>query len=146
MLRPLAWNVGFAVGHPEIDAQHRHLIVLINEIVTAVEQKALENLPVLLGVLRSAASAHFQAETAALHALRSGTHPGVAGRPMTPRLSKALAELRIDEHQAQHALLLDRLGGFRTLPPHTLCERLKEWFVDHAIRQDSRLRPVFQAI
>jgi hypothetical protein len=41
---------------------------------------------------------------------------------------------------------LNQLNGFGALPPHTLCSHLVSWFVDHAIKQDSRLRAVFQAI
>lgn len=146
MVSPLSWNVGFAIGHPEIDAQHRHLILVINEIIAAVEQKAVEKLPAMLSALGTAAAEHFQQEISTLRELLSDTHHAMKGRRTTPRLVKSLAEVRIDEHQAQHDALLDRLNGFAVLPPHTMCGQLKDWFVDHAIKQDSRLRAVFQAI
>jgi len=146
MVSPLPWNIGFAVGHPEIDAQHRHLVVLINEIIAAVEQKALEKLPVMLTGLAHAASEHFLAEMATLNELLSGTHHSVRGRPRTPRLAKALAAVRLEEHRAQHGALVNRLNDLGALPPHVLCAHLKDWFVDHAIKLDSGLRAVFQAI
>lgn len=146
MVSPLAWNVGFAVGHPEIDAQHRHLVVLINEIIAAVEQEALETVPQMLSGLAHVAAEHFHAEMATLAELLSGTHESVKGRAKTRRLVKALADVRIEEHRARHGALIKRLNDLRALPPHVLCAHLKDWFVDHAIKQDSGLRAVFQAI
>ncbi|HLJ19360.1 MAG TPA: hemerythrin domain-containing protein [Stellaceae bacterium] len=146
MIRPLPWNVGFAIGHPEIDAQHRHLVVLINDIIAAVERNALETLPERLNALATAAAGHFRAELAVMRELGHSLHHGMTEPRKTPRLLKALAEVAVDEHEAEHAALLNRLDGFRALPPHSLCERLREWFVDHAIKRDARLRAVFQAI
>jgi hemerythrin HHE cation binding domain-containing protein len=146
MLSPLAWNVGFALGHPELDAQHRRLVVLINDVISAVEQKAHEKVPDLLNALASAAAEHFQAEMATLRELLSGTHPSIKGRPKTARLAKALAGADFDEHWAHHGALLNRLSALSALPPPVLCLHLKDWFVDHVIKQDSRLRAVFQAI
>ncbi len=146
MLRPLSWNIGFAIGHPEIDAQHRHLVALINEVIAAVEQKAHEKLPALLTALAAAAAEHFQAEIATLQELLAGTHHSIKGRPKTARFARALADVDFDEHRAQHGALLNRLNALRALPPHVLCLHLKDWFVDHVIKQDSRLRAVFQAV
>jgi hemerythrin len=146
MLSPLAWNIGFAIGHPEIDAQHRHMVVLINEVLAAVERKAHEKLPALLTALATAAAEHFQAEMAMLRELLSGTHESIKGRRKTARLKKALADVEFDEHWAHHGALLHRLNALRALPPHVLCLHLKDWFVDHVIKQDSHLRAVFQAI
>ncbi len=146
MLSPLAWNIGFALGHPELDAQHRQLVVLINDVISAVEQKALEKLPALMNALAAAAAEHFQAEMATLRELLTGTHQSLAGRRKSPRLAKALAAADFDEHWAHHGALLKRLNALSALPPPVLCLHLKDWFVDHVIKQDARLRAVFQAI
>ena len=146
MPRPLPWNIGFAIGHPEIDAQHRHLIQLINQIIAAVEQDAVETLPAMLSALAEAAAEHFRTEMSALGELRSRANPRATGRVRISRLSQALANAELDAHAAEHAVQLAQLNGFRTLSPTELCERLREWFVNHAIRQDSRLRSIFQAI
>src|SRR5690242_3863168 len=89
MVSPLPWNIGFAVGHPEIDAQHRHLVVLINDVIAAVEQSAHDKLPALLGVIAHAAAEHFQAEIATVRELLAGTHHTLKGRSKSPRLAKA---------------------------------------------------------
>lgn len=146
MLRPLAWNIGFAIGHPEIDAQHRQLVALINDVIAAVERHALEDLPAMLSGLSHLAAEHFRGEIAALRELGTSTHHGAKGRPANFRLRKALAELRIDEHEAHHAHLLNGLQMLHALSPLDLCGQLKGWFVDHAIKHDARLRAVFQAI
>ena len=145
MVTALPWNVGFAIGHPEIDAQHRHLIQLINEIISAVEQRTVDRLPTMLDALVEAAAEHFRTEISALQEFLAQAHSRKQ-RPWPSRQVHALTDTGIDEHQAQHGLLLSELGGFRTLAPPALCARLKEWFVDHAIRQDARLRPISQAI
>jgi len=146
MLTPLSWNIGFAIGDPEIDAQHRHLIVLINEIIVAVRHKALEKPPETLRAFRTAAVEHFRTENSLLQELRSIAPRGAEGRALSRRLSNALAEAKVDAHIARHEALLRELDGFHALPPHSLCMRLKEWFVGHAIEHDSRLRAVFQAM
>jgi len=146
MHSPLAWNIGFAIGHPEIDAQHRQLVVLINDVIAAVERKAHDKVPALLNALAAAAAEHFQTEMAILRELLSGAHQSPNARAKTGRLAKALANVGLEEHRTQHSLLLNRLDALRSLSTHVVCPHLKDWFVDHVIKQDSRIRAVFQAI
>jgi hypothetical protein len=51
-----------------------------------------------------------------------------------------------DAHMAEHAALLGRFEEIKQTPLETLGDTLKSWFVDHAIRQDSHLKTIFQAM
>jgi hemerythrin len=78
--------------------------------------------------------------------LRSGTYAGLNEVQPTPPFIKAMAQAAFDEHMAEHALMLQQMAELETLPRDALCERLKTWFVDHAIKDDSRLKAIFQAM
>jgi hemerythrin len=147
MPRSLVWNENFAIGQAAIDAQHRRLADLINGIDAAVHAGAgLDQLPVLLMALRAATDEHIQREDALLWEIRSGVYAPLQGRPRTQHFIKALAATAFDQHMAEHATLLPRLDEIVVGTLDTICDALKAWFVDHAIRHDSYLRVILQAI
>ena len=147
MARPIPWSENFAVGHVELDRQHRRLIELINAIDAAAQSEQFpERLAGLLQLLRVATEEHIRQENALLWEIRSGTYAPLQGRVRTLHFLKAIAGSAFDEHMAEHAMLLARFDSIVGGPLEALCDGLKVWFVDHAIKHDSYLKVIFQAI
>lgn len=147
MARPIPWSENFAVGHAELDRQHRRLIELINEIDAAAQSEQLpERLPGLLQLLRVATDEHIRQENALLWEIRSGTYKPLQGRTRSLHFLKAVAGSAFDEHMAEHATLLARFDTIASGPLDALYDGLKVWFVDHAIKYNSYLKVIFQAI
>jgi hemerythrin len=145
MEKPLQWTDSFAVGHGLIDQQHRTLIQLINDIAAAVPSNGKGTGPILKSLGR-AVREHFRTENAILWEIRMGTHEGVRRSPRARTLVAAMAGSMFDEHIAEHNKLLDQFDEIVSAPLETLVEPLVAWFVDHVIKQDSRLKAIFQAM
>jgi hemerythrin len=145
--RPLQWSEEFAVGHAGLDAQHRRLVEIVNDIEAAVHSKKKpERLADLLKVLRKATDEHIKQENALLWEIKSGTYGPLKDRPRTPHFLRAMAEAAFDEHTAEHATLLVHFDAICSAPVDELCEALRAWLVVHAIKCDSRLKAIFQAM
>jgi len=142
----LPWSERFAVGHEELDRDHRRLVELINEVIDTVQANApQEQLSGLLRELHTVAVEHIRQENTILWELRSNTYGPLKGRPQTAQFLKALAAAAFDEHVAEHSRLMTSFDGFRDGPVDTLCETLRAWFLDHAIKHDAHLKAIFQA-
>ena len=147
MGQSLPWRESFAVGHPGLDDEHRRMVELINDIAAAAEADwGADAFSKLLHQLRKVTEEHFQNENTILWELRSGNYAGLRDRERTPPFIKAMAEAAFDEHMAEHESMLGQMDAVSTLPRDTLCETLKTWFVEHAIRHDSQLKAIFQAM
>ena len=141
------WSDNFAVGHPLLDAQHRRLVELINDIGAAFRLATLpDRLAALIELLHLSAREHFRQEDAIMWEIKMGTYEPMKGRSRPSRLVEAMAEAAFDEHIAEHAAMLTRFDAIVAAPADTLCEALKAWFVDHVIKQDSHLKAIFQAM
>jgi hemerythrin len=137
----------FSVGHAELDAEHRQLIQVINEIEAAVRGKEdPERIAELLSSLRKAAVAHFRKENAILAQIKAGTYEPLKGRAQTPNFLRAMAEAAFDEHIAEHDRILVELDAIFRCAFDELAVALKTWFLHHAIKQDSHLKAIFQAM
>lgn len=141
----LPWRESFAVGHPVLDAEHQRMVVLINDVISAIGGTP-ERIPDLLTRLRAATREHVQNENAILWELRSGTYTSLQGQPRSPPFLKAMAEAAFEEHMAEHDMWLGRIDNTHDLPHDTLSETLKSWFLEHAIKHDSKLKAIFQAM
>jgi hemerythrin len=147
MGQSLPWSANYAIGHAELDAQHRGLVDLINNIDSAVSPAGNPgNLANLLRSLRAAAVEHIRSENAVLWEISSGTYQPLRDRPRTPHFLKAMAEAAFDTHIAEHDVLLGQLDAIIGGPVDALREALKAWFVDHAIKHDAHLKTIFQAM
>lgn len=123
----IEWGPQVAVGHPEIDGQHRTLITLVNELHAAVAAGAgREALMGRLVALRRFSARHFAWEERMM-ALTPGAHS--------------------DDHVALHAALLgdlDRVlghlrdGRYETVED-LLCTYVKHWLLQHIGTLDRRL-------
>jgi hemerythrin len=142
----LTWSESYAVGHKVLDAEHRHLVELINEVSEAVQSRASrEQVASLLRVLRGVAVEHIRQENSVLWELKSGNYEPLRGRPQTPHFLKAMADAAFDEHMAEHATLMESFDAIGSAPLDMLCETLGVWFLDHAVKHDARLKAIFQA-
>jgi hemerythrin len=145
--KPLQWSENFTVGHAVIDPQHRRLVGLINDIETATHAKeSPERRAELLKTFRAAAGEHMRQEDVILWEIRSGNYAPLQGKAGTPHFLKAMAEAAFDEHMAEHGTLLAQLDAISSVPDAALCEAIKSWFILHAIKHDSRLKAIFQAM
>ena len=143
----LPWSESYAVGHKVLDAEHRRLVELINEVDDAIQSGASpERVAGLLRVLRAVAVEHIRQENTVLWELKTGTYEPLKGRTQTPYFVKVMAEAAFDEHMAEHAVLMASFDIIPSLPVETLCETLRVWFLDHAIKHDAHLKAIFQAV
>lgn len=147
----LPWTEGYAVGHDGLDAEHRDLVEIINEIHVAQQaDEASERINALLDVLHQKTIDHLRHENSAMRevsgkvALEKGSHPAAL---------KAMSDAVMDEHIAEHARSLQKLAsiiqgfGPKSNAPHgELGDMLKDWFIEHAIKYDAHLKAVFQAL
>ena len=141
------WRESFAVGHPGLDDEHHRMVTLINDIAAAVDANMdADQFSTLLEQLRDVTVKHFRNENTILWELRSGSYGPLRDRPRTPPFVKAMAEAAFDDHMAEHETMLKQMDQLRALPRDVLSETLKTWFVEHAIKHDSHLKAIFQAM
>jgi len=145
--RMLPWMESFCVGHEELDAEHQQLVEMINDIEIAVRcGQDPQQVAELFTGLRLAAIRHIERENALLWQIGAGTYEPMRGRPRTPHFLRAMAGAALDKHIAEHDWFLDRLDGVISGSLESVGEALKSWFLDHAIKQDSHLKAIFQAM
>jgi hemerythrin-like metal-binding protein len=129
----LIWSESFAVGHKGLDAEHRDLVRTINEIHCAENARPPQALIRLSNALMLATIKHFQHENAV----------------MCLEISGAAVSDTVNEHRAEHALVLNRLESIIRNPyflhtPHELSKNLKDWFLEHALTSDAQLKWLFE--
>lgn len=129
-LPPLRWTRLYSVGHPALDAQHRKLFVLINELVAlqqvdtiAQQQAVVDTLPKLARY----AERHFRAEELLM--------------------ARAHAD-NLDAHRDKHAALLAQVQQLQRnidkgkQPPfQELLLFLRYWLAEHILVTDKRYAP-----
>lgn len=121
----LPWRASLALGIPEIDADHRALMELINRLACAHSEKKIRE---LLERLYQKAHDHFESEEALMH---------------------ELDDYEYTEHEREHRMLLGELRcfinqvglGIEQLDEEALQE-LKVWFIAHLRGSD---RPMANA-
>jgi len=129
----IKWDPSFSVGVSALDADHRNLASLINEINAACRQRlGRETISSLLGRLRSHITDHFAREEALMERLG---YPGYADHwnhhVDTNAALQRIFELgaSIDDLSVQHDMLVF----------------LKAWFTNHVLGADQKLRGFFIA-
>lgn len=146
-----AWSDAFAVGHQELDADHRRLVASIADIAAAVhERRPREELQPLLKGLKLLAEVHFQRENAVLLEIAGGAVESEEGRVQTQAYLEAVGAAALDAHAEQHAMALEQLAAMiaaldsGATEPAKLCLDLKDWFLEHATVHDAHLKSIFQ--
>lgn len=127
------WKESFSVGHPDLDADHRNLVDLINTLHEA--WRTGEDRDVLHGIfgeLLMYTDYHFRREEEMLTARRYD---------------------RLDDQTREHGRLRDSVQAFRTrhLTDRTpvltteVEDFLKSWMMSHILEEDMRYRRLFDA-
>ncbi|HLJ21953.1 MAG TPA: hemerythrin domain-containing protein [Stellaceae bacterium] len=146
MSNPLSWTDRFAVGHEAIDRQHREILDAINDVEEAIRGGAdPDRLAPLVQKLRLAAEEHFRDENSVLWQIKTGTFKRRSSKAL-PRVTGLMADAAFDQHTAEHAFSLAALDEIARAPLAAMVDALKSWFVDHAIKHDSHLKAIFQAM
>jgi hemerythrin len=144
----LRWSEAFSVGHDELDEEHRRLVKAVNDVCDAYRARKSRNfIYSLLKSLERETEKHLQHENAVMLEICADTK-----RPI-PDEVRAMTHKAIEEHIAEHKRNLIQLRTImRAASPNAvsaetfLCMELRQWFLDHAIKYDSGLKAIFQAI
>ena len=140
----LSWSEDLAIGHPGLDADHRRMVDIINDVITVVGSKRRPT--ALLAFLQETTVKHIEIENRILWHLQAGTGELLQRHPRMRKAVKMMARSQINDHMAEHRGFLVRLDAIIGNGADTLCEELKGWFQDHAHGYDAGLKPIFQAM
>jgi hemerythrin len=148
------WSDLFAVGHERLDREHRHLVELIARFCAAIHAREdLARLADHLGAIKQATRAHLRSENAVLRELKGKARDSNSGRPGAPRHLGAITDAAIEDHIAEHRLMIkgltaiaERVDGMTHAEGPALCADIKAWFLDHAVKHDAHLTTIFQAL
>jgi hemerythrin-like metal-binding protein len=129
----LEWNEGLSVFIPEIDAEHKYFLKLVNELNSAISQRrAVAEVVACMQAILDNAEAHFAHEE---------------------RLFVQSAYPKAAEHAAEHARLLRQLDEIRRQIEHGGVEfalieaglKVKAALVGHLLADDMQYRNYFQS-
>lgn len=138
---PLFWRPQLKIGHEEIDADHRYLILLINtvELVLRFPEQP-QHIALALGELREYAKRHFEREEKIQIAW--GYSHLDQHKVEHRRLLQALEELNERVTQA----LADPASGAETITAQSqaITDFLRKWLVDHVLKTDMQLAVLFK--
>lgn len=120
-----SWEERFAIGIPQIDDHHRHLVGLLNKAYDDFLHHAPQaELDALFNDLIDYATYHFAAEE---HRMETSRYPGMAAhKRQHGEFIRRVVEMHKDL-QKQQLYFLEALGF------------LKEWLTDHILRTDIEL-------
>lgn len=144
MCEMLQWHDAFSVGHPALDAEHRRMLEMINN-VCAYDgaESAADSVRGILADLERLASEHFAHEESVLGSILNAT--------TIPTLRKTITDM-VDNHHEEHQIRLSVLRKMISIVDRkpderrsTLCYNLTHWFIVHAIRYDAQVKTVIQS-
>lgn len=125
-MQRLEWTDKLSIGVERIDNQHRRMVQLANNLVTAMQTDVAEDiLDTLFMELREYTQVHFQAEE---QYMQDVGYPG------------------LDAHRQTHEALKQQVRDYRqslkdkkAVPPSDVLRFLKAWLVDHIIYEDMQI-------
>ena len=121
----IRWNDSFALGDPQIDAEHRRLVNILNDLADAVENGRGDSvLGSILTRLRQYAAHHFSNEEAFME--RVGFTELERHRKLHAELSLTVTEY------------LRRFESGARIRPVEILNFLSDWLVDHIQREDRK--------
>ena len=131
---PIVWREQFRVGNDVIDEDHKYLIEIINSAEQGLMEKNQASLAVELGRLTVYAQEHFQREELIARA---------AGYEQSERLAESHHALvgKLAEIKAQIEADED---GFPPEAVHRFGELLRNWLIDHVIKEDLLMKPTMK--
>ncbi len=138
---PIFWRPQFRIGQDDIDADHRYLILLINTVELVLRfPDDPRNVDLALTELRRYAEYHFEREE---------------------RIQIAYSYIHLDQHKREHRALLAEIdvlaqrihatledpdGGVEGVKAQSgeITAFLRKWLVDHVMKADMLLAPLFR--
>ena len=143
----LSWRETYALGHRELDADHRSLVQAINEICAACQAKREPDLlRRLLNDLERSAKEHFEREDRVLREIMARPSGRLAP---AQEIGAAVLMKHGEEHQrslARLQIIVRATQPSKRSAGNVLCEDLAAWFLEHAVKHDAHLKAVFQAM
>jgi hemerythrin-like metal-binding protein/PAS domain S-box-containing protein len=127
-LEKVVWNDTFSVGVAEMDAQHRKLLILINQLVDCHATRdgtASEKFHDVLSSMFDYALVHFKAEEAYLQRI---------GYP------------QLSAHEKEHSAFVEKMTTYSMAASHGVldCEGayhyMREWVLSHILKSDMQYR------
>ncbi len=126
----MVWKDEFSVKSPRLDAQHKRLFELINDLYEAMQQKVgQEQLQGVLRMLEQYSITHFKDEERTLEEFDC---PGLPQQREAHLFFKR--KLMEFQHQLQKELLF----------PRDVLVFLKEWLIDHILFMDLKFAPLIE--
>lgn len=130
---PIVWRHAMEVGHPQIDAEHKYLIGIINDFEVAVSISIdYQKVSKILDALADYARLHFSREEK-LQVLTRYPYAD-AHKVAHEKLMRQLADIRGRYDAAPEGPERDAL-----LPG--ISSFLKDWLVNHIIETDMKMKP-----
>lgn len=127
----LEWSEVFEVGIPRVDAEHRHLVAVVNSFHEVYRSGAgREKIFPVLNLLVKYVEVHFRSEESLMAA---GKYPDLLKhRREHDKLTEQIFDLA-QKYEAGDAEI-----GYEVM------EFLKSWLLDHILQRDKRLEPFFR--
>lgn len=127
----ITWTPSFSVGHPVLDADHRKLIDILNQIYDAWQTHSSVELGRMFDELLDYTDHHFSREESHL-----------AARDYTDLARHHAAHERLRE--LVHAFRSRHLAGLTAdAMTEEMAKFLKSWLMDHILEEDMKYRPLF---
>ena len=125
----LEWRAQLSVGNDLIDADHKHLIGIINRVEKQLAEKHWEGLTNALDDLSQYSKQHFALEEKVANAV---------GYVHMPRLHESHEQLlvRLDQLRQEVSEHWEMAAVAR------FSELLRNWLLDHVIKEDLLLKPL----
>ncbi|MDC0335835.1 bacteriohemerythrin [Pseudodesulfovibrio sp.] len=125
-MKKIEWNSKLNLGVPQIDEQHRRLVQLANNLVSAIQTNVADDiLEIIFKELQEYTVFHFRDEELYMHE---------AGYP------------DIEEHIRQHEDLKKKVADYQEdmrldmdVSPSDVLEFLGDWLVEHIIYSDMKI-------
>lgn len=131
----IAWREAMSVGEPSVDADHKHLIQLINQFEAAIAGRIDHKMvaAILLSLFEYTAE-HFKREEDIQLKVRYPYYDSHrrSHRDVLKKLTTLVQDYTLADG-AERDRMIRSMAGF-----------LKEWLVDHIIQSDLRMRPYIQ--
>jgi len=131
MTHKIIWDSSFETAIPEVDAQHRRLVEIINELVDAIGHAPKNTLAGIVNQLKDYAQYHFRTEEA---------------------LMKEAGYADLEEHRDEHAQFVDQIMLFDLdviLASEGLAwdmlHFLRGWLTNHILVVDKKFSRAIQA-
>ncbi len=126
----IQWNEEMSVNNEEIDAQHKKLIFILNNLQIAVaERQNREVLSKIIEALVDYTQYHFSTEEKYFHLLE-------------PKLA--------EKHKKEHDNFVEKIKDFqegyqnkRMLLSLDILEFLRDWLINHILGTDKKCAPLF---